>query len=214
MVWPTISGKMVESRDQVRSNSRRLPEFIATTRFMSLAFTNGPFFRLRLILRALPHNELVGGLAVAGLLAHGHLAPLRLRLTTDRRLTLTTAVRMVARVHGRAAHGRAEAHLSRPTGLANADRGMLGIADLAQRRHALDVHQAHFAGWQTHLRPGAFLGHQLSAYARAADHLPAASWLELDVVDDRADRDVAQRQCVAWREIRLRSGGQARADPH
>src|SRR5947209_19007544 len=49
MVWPTISGKMVESRDQVRNTSLRPPEFIAITRLISLASTKGPFFRLLLM---------------------------------------------------------------------------------------------------------------------------------------------------------------------
>src|SRR5438128_4608057 len=145
MVWPTISGKMVESRDQVRRTSLRPPEFIAMTRFISLASTNGPFLRLRLMLRALPYDELVGGLAVARLFAHGHLAPLGLGLAADWGFAFATTMRMVARIHGRAAHRRAEAQVPRATGLADADRGVLGVANLAQRGHALDVHQAHFA---------------------------------------------------------------------
>src|SRR5207253_10094534 len=102
MVWPTISGKMVESRDQVRSTSLRPPEFIATTRFINLASTKGPFFKLLLIalpqwsLRALPNDELVGALVVARLLSHGDLAPLGLGLPADRGLALATTVRMVA----------------------------------------------------------------------------------------------------------------------
>src|SRR5438105_4174269 len=88
MVWPTISGKMVDARDQVRSTSLRPLEFIDTTRRISFSSTYGPFFRLLLIpqlasyfapnLLPGPHDELVGALAAARLLAHGHLAPLRL----------------------------------------------------------------------------------------------------------------------------------------
>src|SRR5215831_13309100 len=272
MVWPTISGKMVESRDHVRRTSRRPPLFIAITRFMSLASTYGPFLRLRLIVvlagegmlrkrrpggqpagstsprggRAprggmcyardalagpqaagtmrkpsavsascpFPHDELVSRLATAGLLAHGHLAPLGLRLAADGRLAFATTVRMVARVHGRAADCRADAKMASSAGFTDADRGVLGVAHLAQRGHALDVHQAHLAGRQADLRPAALLGHQLRAHARAAHHLAASAGLELDVVDDGADRDVSERQRVAGRQVSFGAGAQARADAH
>src|ERR1051326_3027767 len=155
MVWPTISGKMVESRDQVRTTSLRPPEFIATTRFINLESTYGPFFKERDMSGSLPHDELVGRLAAAGLLAHGHLAPLGLRLAADGRFALATAMRMVAWVHGRAANGGAEAHVARSAGFANRDRGVLGITDLAQGGHALDEHEAHLARRESDLCPRA-----------------------------------------------------------
>src|SRR5215216_1064451 len=121
IVWPTISGKIVESRDHVRRTSRRPPVFIAMTRFMSLASTKGPFFRLRLIsLCALPHDELVCRLAMASLLAHRDLAPLGLRLAADRRLALASAVGVVARIHRRPAHRGTEAHVARSASFTNA----------------------------------------------------------------------------------------------
>src|SRR5437588_5080263 len=218
MVWPTISGKMVESRDQVRNTSLRPPEFIAITRLISLASTKGPFFRLLLMctnnlavrspaaerhLCSFPDDEFIGALVVARLFAHGDFAPLGLGLAADGGFAFATAVGMVARVHGRTAHRGPEAHVPRATGLADADRGVLRVTDLAQGRHALDVHQPNFAGRQAHLRPHAFLGHQLRAHAGAADHLPTAAGLQLDVVDDRADRDVSQRERVARRQIGL-----------
>jgi hypothetical protein len=73
---------------------------------------------------------------------------------------------------------------------------MLGIANLAQRGHALDVHQPHFTRRQAHLCPGPFLCHELRADACAAHHLATAAGLELDVVDDRADRDVSESQGI------------------
>src|SRR4051794_27729759 len=106
MVWPTISGKMVESRDQVRSTSLRPPAFMAVTRRMSLASTYGPFLSDLLMgflqcssTGALSDDELVSRLAMASLLTHGDLAPLGLGLTADGCFALTTTVRMVAGVH-------------------------------------------------------------------------------------------------------------------
>src|SRR5205823_2741840 len=126
MVWPTISGKMVESRDQVLITWRWPPELSSSTLRKSFGSMYGPFFSDRLmrsyprggrapalwrgrapaLLRSAADDELVRRLLLAGALAHCRLAPGRLRLPADRRLALATAMRMVARVHRRAAHGR------------------------------------------------------------------------------------------------------------
>src|SRR5205814_7933476 len=74
------------------------------------------------LLRSLPHDELVRRLSTAGLLAHRDLAPLGLGLAADGSLAFATAVRMVARVHGRAAHRRAESHVPRTASLADRNR--------------------------------------------------------------------------------------------
>src|SRR5947207_172402 len=123
---------------------------------------------------ALPHDELVGVLATPRLLAHGHLAPLGLRLAANRGFAFATAMRMVARVHSRAAHRRTYAHVARATGLANRDGGVLGVANLAERGHAFDEHAAHFTRRQAYLCPVAFLGHELRTHASAAHHLTAS----------------------------------------
>src|SRR5712691_10688404 len=126
------------------------------------------------LLRSLSYDELVGRLTMAGLLAHGDLAPFGLGLAANRRLTLATTVGMVARIHCCAAHRGADAQVAGAAGLADADRGVLGITNLAERSHAFDVHQADLTRGQPHLRPGAFLGHQLRADAGPAHHLAAA----------------------------------------
>src|SRR5207248_5368102 len=48
IVCPTISGKIVEDRDQVRTMRFSFVEFIASMRLISRSSTNGPFFELRL----------------------------------------------------------------------------------------------------------------------------------------------------------------------
>src|SRR5205823_4817478 len=60
---------------------------------------------------ALPNDEFIGGLAAACLFAHGHLAPFGLRLTADWGFAFATPMRMVARIHRRAAHGWPETHV-------------------------------------------------------------------------------------------------------
>src|SRR4051812_28281913 len=69
-------------------------------------------------------------------------------------------------------------------------------------RHSAD--QAHLARRQAERRHVAVLGHELNADAGRAPELAAAAGVQLDVVDDRADRHVAQRQRVADGDLRAR----------
>ena len=62
-------------------------------------------------------------------------------------------------------------------------------------------HAAHLGGGQAQGGEVALLGHELDAGAGAAGHLAAAARLQLDVVHDGADRDVAQRQRVAGADL-------------
>src|SRR6201981_321941 len=70
IVWPTISGMMVERRDQVRSTFFSLREFIASTfdcRWLSM---NGPFLVERAINSALSFQ--LSAIPLEHLLATGH----------------------------------------------------------------------------------------------------------------------------------------------
>ena len=62
-------------------------------------------------------------------------------------------------------------------------------------------HAAQLARGQAQQREALVLADQLHEGAGRARHLAAAAGLELDVVDDRADRDVAQRQRVARLDV-------------
>src|SRR5579883_3108255 len=90
MVCPTNSGKIVESRDQVRMIWRWLDRFSASSLAKSFSSTKGPFlvdrdidwlapYGVRLLLPA-PDDVLVGLLVGAGARAHGRVAPLGLGL--------------------------------------------------------------------------------------------------------------------------------------
>src|SRR5690606_7235798 len=119
-------------------------------------------------------------------------------------LALTTTVRVVDRVHGDTADGRALALPPHAARLAPADVRLLGVADLADRRPAAQVHHAHLTGRHAQRAVLALLGQQLDARARAAGDLGAAAGPQLDGVQHGAGRDVAQRQVVARLDVGVR----------
>src|SRR6201986_1134163 len=133
------------------------------------------------------------------------LAPRAHRVTTARALALATAMRVVDRVHGNAADGRALALPAVAARLAELDVAVLGVADLADGRAALDGHPADFTGRHAERCVRAFLGEQLDAGARRPRDLRSATGTHLDRVDDRAGRDRPQRQGVARLDVRARA---------
>src|SRR5215212_6494854 len=216
-VCPIMAGTIIERRDQVLITLWVPASFCESTFLIRWSSTKGPFFRLR-GMSSLPYSALVlAGLAatddegIAGLaLARAALclAPRRHRVTTTRGLALATTVRVVDRVHDHTTDGRALALPAHAAGLAPVDVRLLGIADLADGGAAADVDVAHLAGRHPQLGARAFLRDELCADAGRAGDLGTATGPELDAVDRRTDRDVAQRQVVA----RLDVGADARLD--
>src|SRR6266851_4573747 len=109
IVWPTMSGMIVERRDHVfttRFSPLWLSRSTFTRRWSSM---NGPFFRLLGIPYLPPgptappaaDDHLVGGL-VLGPGATLFLAPRRRRVPAAGALALASAERVVDRVHGHA----------------------------------------------------------------------------------------------------------------
>src|SRR4029079_1700511 len=86
-------------------------------------------------------------------------------------------------------------------GLADRHVLVVDVADLADRRVALDVDLADFARWHRHRGVATFARHHLHARAGAARDLAAAARPQLHVVDQRAQRDVLQRQRVARQDV-------------
>ena len=82
----------------------------------------------------------------------------------------------------------------------------------ADRREALHVDLANLA--RRHLDRGvvAFLGHQLHRRSGAARDLAALARLQLHVVQQRAERDVLQRQRVARQDVDVLPGDDRVAD--
>src|SRR4051794_19052164 len=139
-------------------------------------------------------------------------APRGDRVTARRGRALAAAVRVVDRVHRRAAGLRAHAHVTLAAGLADRDVLVLGVADDADGGAALAADHPHLAARQTQGRHALVLRHELRGAAGGAHHLRAAAGLELDVVDRGADRHVGQRQAVADARLDVLAADHRRAD--
>src|SRR5262249_11100303 len=162
---------------------------------------------------AAAHDHLVGLLALLAGAALG-LAPRRHRVATARALALTTAERVVDRVHGHAAHVGALALPPVAAGLAHLHQRCLGVADRADRGAAVDGHAAHLRGREPKGRELAFLRHELDRGAGPATDLAAGTGLQLDVVHRGPDRDVAERERVARADLGAVAALEQVADLH
>src|SRR6266849_5019232 len=100
---------------------------------------------------------------------------------------------MVDRVHGHASGLRSHTAPAVAACLAPVDEFRLRVSDLADGCSAVDGNPAHFCRRKTKGGLVTFLGDQLNARTGASRHLSATTGLELHVVDDRPDRDVANR---------------------
>src|SRR5262249_47742276 len=230
IVCPTISGNTVDVRDQVRTIRFSFFSFMASMRLISRSSTKGPFLLLRLIwLRpdvhprkstllltssSCSHNQLVGFLVLAaGALAERRHAPRGDRMATALRLALAAAVRVVDRVHRRAADGRALAEPARAAGLAAADVAVVDVADLAHGRAAGEQDAAHLARGEAQRGVTLVLRDELDAGAGGPGHLAALAGLQLDVVDERAGGDALEWERVAGLDVGTRARLHLGADP-
>src|SRR6185312_15277182 len=134
------------------------------------------------------------------------LTPRADRVTAAGGLTLAAAVRVVDRVHHDTADGGALALPPHAAGLAPVDVRLLGIADLADGGAAAHVDAADLTAGHTQRGVGAFLTEQLDARSRGPGQLGAATWPQLDGVDDGTGRDVAQRQVVTGLDVGVGAG--------
>src|SRR5690606_16875184 len=155
------------------------------------------------------HDHRIGALVLARLVPLRRHAPWRDRMAVAAR---ATAVRVIDRVHRLAAHRRADSAPPRGTGLADLAQAVLLVADLADRRTALDVHPADLARAQPHRCVRALAREQPRRGAGRASDLRALARHQLDAVDRRTDRDVADRKRVARADRRFRTVHQLRAD--
>src|SRR5687768_1456010 len=107
MVWPTMSGMIVERRDHVLMTRFSFFVLSSSTFFKRWSSTNGPFLRLRgihgllaaLAARPATTNDHLTRFLLAATRATLGLAPWRHRVTATRRLAFATAERVVDRVH-------------------------------------------------------------------------------------------------------------------
>src|SRR5260370_10101315 len=167
------------------------------TRF--LASVNFPF-----LLPALD-NVLVGALVVPRLFPQRREGPWRLRMIALD-LAFAASVRMIHGAHCHAANGGLLPVPPRAASFAVSFVLMVEVADLANRRHALDGKLAHFAGRQLHQPDVAFFAQQLRRAAGRAHHLPAAPALQFKAVNHRAGRNVLELQRIARKNVRALAG--------
>src|SRR5260370_2536666 len=170
IVCPTISGVTVERRDQVLMTFLSPPRFMASIFSRSGTSTNGPFLSdldiagsytpdlkvgpTGLLLRTSLNNESVSAFVIPRLVALGRNAPRGHRVPAARGLAFAAAERVVHRVHRDAADVRPLPEPAAPARLADRDVLVIEVADLADRRVALDVDLPDFPGWHRH--PGVF----------------------------------------------------------
>src|SRR6266545_279384 len=215
MVCPTISGTIVERRDQVRTTFFSPRRFISTTRTIRWSSTNGPFLiDLGTSIHAPPpatDDELARRLV---LLARPPflLPPWRGGVAATGALALPAAERVIHGVHG---HSTDRGPLPAPpaaSGLAQLNQLVLGVTHDADRRPARRLDQPGLARRQANRGVPALLGHQLHAGPRRASHAGASSRLELQGVQRRPDRDVPKGQGVSGTNVRPLAGDHGVAD--
>src|SRR5882757_4269193 len=211
---------MVERRLQILMTSWRPDERAASAFLSREPSTNGPFqtertmsgFSLLLPLVAADENESVGRLVRAGLLALGGLAPRGHRMTAAGGAAFAAAVRMVYRVHGDAAVMRLAAEPAIATGLADRNVHVVRIRHRTDGPGAAAVNQALFARVQTNDHVIMVAADQLGVGAGGTCKLTALADLQFHIVDDGADRHVAERHDVARLHVDIVAGDHGVAD--
>src|SRR5579864_8445664 len=122
------------------------------------------------------------------------------------------AERVVDRVHGLAADMAAPAHPAAASRLADRDVHIVRIGHRADGGDAAAVHQALLAGIQPQDHVFAVAADDLRISAGRAGDLAAFADLDLDIVDDGADRDIGGRHGIAWLDVDIFAGDHRVAD--
>src|ERR1035437_3573002 len=162
---------------------------ISRLRDLVLRFESSQLFALV----AARDDEGIRALVVTRLVSTRRLAPWSYRMTSAGSLAFATTVRVVDRVHGDTAVRRIDALPAIASGLADGDVLVVGVANLADGRHAFDKHLARLARGQLEQRVVAFLRDQIDLRTGRTRHLSALARAQLDVVHDRSKRNVLQR---------------------
>src|SRR5688572_15330245 len=168
---------------------------------MSGASMRGPFFTERaMLLRLSLHDELVRAFVVARLVTESRLTPRR-HGVIPLHSALTATVWVIHRIHDDAANRWTEPPMARAAGFSDRNVFVIKIPNLSDRRHAIDIDQPYFPGWQLHVGITGFLGDQLRGSSRTASHLRTFTRTQFDVMNRRAQRDVLKRHCIAHQDV-------------
>src|SRR5262245_14208677 len=128
---------------------------------------------------------------------------------------LAAAVRMIDRVHGYAAVVRHAPHPALAPGLADRDVHVVRVGHRADRRHAAAVNEALLGRIEPQDHVFAVAADDLGIGPGRARDLAALADLDLDIVHDGANRNVADRHGVARLDVDVLAGdhGVARGEP-
>ncbi len=118
-------------------------------------------------------------------------------MTTTRSTTFTTTMRVIDRVHCNAANVRALATPYRTTSLAVVDIAVVRVGYCTDRSEAGTWNQTLFTRVEAQNGHALIATDELSVGASRTSDLTALTRLQLDVVNDRANRHGSERHCVA-----------------
>ena len=143
-------------------------------------------------------ETVASGLVGTGLDAHEPSAPGRSRrIVADGRLTFTTAMGVVVRVHDGASDGRSFTEPSGSASLAFVDKVVILVSDVADRGTAGKEELADFTGSQSQRGILAFLAEDLGSRSGSTADLAALAGFEFDVVDNDTFGDVGKLHAVS-----------------
>src|SRR5690606_26498446 len=140
-----------------------------------------------------------------GLVTLGLDAPWSHRMTTTRGTTFTTTMRVIYRVHYHTANGGTNASPALGASLAQGAQTVLTVGNFTDRGAALSVNLTHLTRAQTQSDVLTFFSQNLYCCTSRASQLTAFTRLHFHVVHRGTERDVAQRQCIAGLDRRLRA---------
>src|ERR1700712_3092982 len=158
------------------------------------------------LLLATRDDHRLRALVVPRAIALGHRVPRRHRHLAFAGAAFAAAVRVIDRVHRDTTNRRADTLPALRTGLAVLAQVVFFVGGLADGGAAVDVDLADFTRTQPKLGVGAFTRHQRAGRAGRTRDLRALARHHLDAMDDRADRDVADRKRVAGLDRRFGAG--------
>jgi len=127
-------------------------------------------------------------------------------MTTARGPALTTTMRVIDRVHDDAANGRTLAQVAVTARFTQVDVLLIRVRDSADRRHALGTDDTQLTGRELQLSVALVTTDQLGVGPSGTGDLTAFARLHLDIVDDRTDRHVRHRHCIARLHVDLVAG--------
>lgn len=125
--------------------------------------------------------------------------------------SLPTAHGMVDRVHCHAPDMRATTEPTASSGFSELLTFVLTVTDLADARSAKIIKLSDLSGRQSHQNMIAFFGHELCPHAGTAHQLGPFANLQLDVVDNRTQRNIDQGKAITGLDINIVPGNNGSA---